>query len=513
MKRALFYLLQSVFLLFLTVIFFAALSFSSCDLLRVSPFEVSSWSPGEGYCSAPDAAILSLEFSHDPDRASVEKNFNVQEDGSRLKGALRWEGRKLVFMPLSPLEINRDYSINVSADAHDQNGLSLDAAFEGRFSTRPSETRPVLRSVFPAANETITDLRQEVRLLFSMEVPLPSLRENVSFSPPMTGSWHYENDEAVFTPAEPWEHGKRYELRVSESLFGINGVSMGREKISAFIVGIDHEKPCLTGVWRVTEDGSHETLEENVLGGGVENSGWEKEDKLLLVFSKPVDLLSVKNCMEVQGTSLPVLLSRQGFSDEALFGFDQAPAFDSRFSVTVRKGIRDSSGNESEEAYVFKILADGQSSRPPSLYGVRIPMAPGNAVDFETKSYRCTDLFADLPIVGGAGRYPYNYETETWIELFFETASGAVIDQFSLMELFRVNTSNNVLIFSPRKIIGENFSVPEPEPGWENFQRLEIQGFLTNTVNSGVVNIEIAGGLRDSKKNRNENSFRISLLK
>jgi hypothetical protein len=81
------------------------------------------------------------------------------------------------------------------------------------------------------------------------------------------------------------------------------------------------------------------------------------------------------------------------------------------------------------------------------------------------------------------------------------------------MELFRIETSNNVLTFSPRQIKTNGFSAPEPEKGWENFERIEIAGILTNSTNFGIVNFQISPGLTDSLGNKSEKQFRISLVK
>jgi type 1 glutamine amidotransferase len=81
------------------------------------------------------------------------------------------------------------------------------------------------------------------------------------------------------------------------------------------------------------------------------------------------------------------------------------------------------------------------------------------------------------------------------------------------MELFKVNTSNNVLTFSPRKINDSSFSITDPHLMWKEYQRIEIQGKLTNTVNSGIVYIGISSGLSDSLGNKNDNNMQIALLK
>ncbi|MDR2134760.1 MAG: hypothetical protein LBP27_06595, partial [Treponema sp.] len=371
----------------------------------------------------------------------------------------------------------------------------------------------------------------EVSLVFSRPVALVSLREQVSFSPSMNGSWRLEGDgsAAVFTPAEPWAYGRRCEIRVSASLQGINGMDMGRDFTSVFTRGADREKPFLTGAWRLSENGGKNPLAGEVSAGASlaaepfagpetagtlpENSGWEKGDRLVLEFSEPVDSLSVKNCLGADGAPGIVMETLPGFSAGTVFRFESRPAFESRFFFRLNPGVKDAAGNESAEKYSFIIFADGIFSRPPSLAGVRIPLAPASAADPKLTSYAAEDIFADLPVTNGADRYPYSTARATWIELYFDTAPGAEMDILSVMECFRIDTSNNVLVFSPRTVTDRDFTVAEPEPRWKDRRRLEIRGFLTNTTSSGVVNIEMAPGLRDSLGNRSENKFIISLLK
>ncbi|MDR0583683.1 MAG: Ig-like domain-containing protein [Treponema sp.] len=488
----------------------------SGDLLRTSRFEVSKWSPGGGYHADPPAVSVSLAFSRPPDRASVERHFSLSADGERLGGSFRWNGGNMTFLPAAPLEINRDYVLTVAADARDEGGLSMDRAFEARFTTRLDNKRPEPVSVSPAMNEAVTDKRAEVRLVFSRAVVLNSLRDYVSFDPSMNGTWRLEDNgiSAVFTPAEPWTYGKRYTLEIKSSFTADNGMNMGNDFSSVFTIGQDQEKPSLSGAWRLGKSGDDKQLSQGIEG---DNSGWEKDDRLWLKFSEPVDTLSVKNCLVSEGTSF-LMETGPGLYDEVIFAFESPPLYESRLSFRLKAGVKDAAGNESSDEYMFKIFADGAQSKPPSLAGIRIPMAPGSAVDKELKTFKTDSLFEDLPVndpdalEGKKDCYPYNVQTETWIECYFETAPGLSVDTLSLMELFRVETSNNVLVFSPRLVRESGFSTPDAHSGWEQYQRLEIRGFLTNTVNSGVVSILVDSGLQDSGGNRSEKIFRISLL-
>jgi hypothetical protein len=293
-------------------------------------------------------------------------------------------------------------------------------------------------------------------------------------------------------------------------------MSLGNPFLSVFTAGEDLEKPELIEAWRITNNGPNEELAGGIVS---DNRGWEKDDRLSLRFSEPVDALSVKNCLSAEGAPTLRMETLPGLRDEVIFCFENPPPFESRFSFRQKCGARDASGKESGGEYIFKIFVNGPLSKPPALIGIRLPMMPGSAADPELISYGIDSLFDYLPVAApgpfenAADRYPYNTRTETWIECYFETAPGHEVDILSLMALFRVDTSNNVLSFSPRLVKDSGFSIADPRPGWELYQRLEIRGFLTNTVNSGVVYIEIGSGLKDTKGNINEKAGRICLLK
>ncbi|MDR1839914.1 MAG: Ig-like domain-containing protein [Treponema sp.] len=495
------------------------LSFISCDVLRFSRFEVISWAPGGGYRSEPEKITVSLDFSQDPDMSSVERNFSLTGNGNRIRGTFFWNGKRMTFVPLTPLEKNTDYIISLSADACNTKGLSMDEAFNGDFTTRPDNARPVLISCYPEMFAEIDEPRTEVHLSFSTPVPLNTLYDNVSFSPSMTGSWRLEDGGklAVFTPAEPWKQNNRYEIRYSTSLTDNNGMNIGNDFISIFTVGTDHEVPYLLYAGRITKNGDIVELipDKGYTGAAelpVENHGWEKDDRLYLVFSKPVDGLLLKNYIIAEGAPSLVRETSPDFNTEHIFTFNNIPAYESRFTFRIKPGITDKSGNESWNEYIYRIFANGKFSKPPSLVGLRMPMTLTlNSADIEFFYAGTDSIFDIIPIKNNY--YPSGESIQTWIELYFNTAEGALVDTFSLMELFHIETSNNVITFSPRHIKCSDFSVSKPHQGWENYERLEIAGNIVNSTNNGVIYFQISSGLRDSLGNKNEKPLVISVIK
>jgi hypothetical protein len=487
----------------------------SCDILRSSAFVVEAWGPAGNFYGDPGSIIPWLLFSHEPDRSSVEKSFSLTEDGSPVTGFFRWEGRRVGFIPAAPLKAEKDYVLSVAAEARDEWGLSMDEKFTGIFSTRSGRSRPSLVSVEPQAMGTMQEERGEVSLLFSEPVPLNSCIEYISFSPGMAGLWRVEGNAAIFTPSEKWKLGQRYELRVSSSFAGYTGLSMGREFVSVFTAGEDLEKPFLIAAYALNAAGTEEELVEDSPGLFLENSGWDRKTRLRLVFSEPVDTVSVLSCLSSEGAPSLVMEGFPGIREDIVFGMGEGPEYESRFLLRLSAGVRDAAGNESSGVLVFRIFADGPHSKPPRLIGMRLPMVPGGTTPEEQEllDFGIDTLFENLPVGNEEDRFPFGVPVPLWIELYFDTAPETTVDALSLMGLFRVEAGEKVLTFSAQSISESDFSVSGPRPGWESYRRLEIRGLLTNKANPGMVNFIVGAGLQDKLGNRNDASFCISLLK
>ena len=491
----------------------------SCDILRDAPYEVVAWTPGEGFHSDPAGIRVSLLLSHKSDRVKTEQAFSLTEDRRVLKGYFSWEGSRLIFISASPLEADRDYAITLDTAAQNTKGISLEDRFEVSFSTRLPGGRPRLMAVEPEHEGSLSDGRGEVRLFFSEPVRLNSCMDNISFIPSTPGSWRLEDDgkTACFIPREPWQQGALYQLRAESTLAAVSGYLLGEEYTSVFAIGEDREKPVLLNVLALDTFGKgsceeipFETMEFFSMG---EYRTWESFTRLCLVFSKPIDLSGLRNLLVIEPNAALVMESPPVIADQAVFRFAEYPAWGSSFTLRLGPGLKDQAGNESGEEYVFKIRACGPLSKPPALAGIRLPMAPGNSENQEALSFSPADVFADLPIEDGEDRYQFGRQTATWIELYFEIAPETDIDPFSLMDLFRVESTNQALVFSPRSIGTENFSMAAPNEGWETLRRFEVRGFLGNSVHSGVVTFRIPAGLKDKRGNRSSTDFRISLLK
>jgi hypothetical protein len=526
-------------------IFLLCVSFLSCDILRDGFFEVKSWTPGEGFYDSSAVQTVTLEFTLEPDKNSVERSFSLSEEGQTIAGHFTWQGRRMIFTPAAPLVPNRDYSVILKTEAHDNKGLSLDKQFEKVFTTRDGGTRPFLISTVPEENGIIEEKRGVVTLVFSVPLLRNSL-QNLSFTPSISGVWALNDgeSEAYFTPSEDWANDRAYRLVIPSSLLSIKEMEAGRSNTLHFSVGTDHEPPELLAVSALNTDGDAAftlaVIKTNAVNGApsgdeaaVENSGWEKEYRICFVFSEPVDGASVASALSCDPSLGFISETPPGYSDTWCFRFSPPPVYGELYTVSLRQTVRDGSGNTMEKNVRIYIRADGEYSKPPVLRGMRflkkrgLPVEPvvsddepldDDPIDQNDEPLTLPDelitfspdvLFANFPV--DSGYYLFDKAVDTWIELYFETATGASVDLISLMEKFKCNVTNGAITFSPRLVRDKDFSVEEPSPGWEDYCRVEIRGVLTNHPYMGTVTFEVGAGLKDNEGNKSAEASRILL--
>jgi len=503
----------------------------SCDILRNGIFEVSSWSPGEGYHDPALTNKIALDFSLEPDRNSAERAFSLNEDGRSIAGHFSWQTNRMIFTPAVPLAVNKVYTIILKTEAQDIKGLSLERQFEVVFTTRYGGGRPALLAAVPEDGTVMQAERGTVELLFSGPLDRDSL-QNLSFSPSISGVWNLEENQcrAVFTPSENWQNGRSYRLTIGAAVQSELEVEAGRGYMLHFVAGTDHEPPELLSASALDENGADAMILAVAGETATENTGWERNYRLCLVFSEAVDTSSVSSALSCEPSLGLILETAPGYSDTVVYRFNDVPVYNSSYTISLRNSVKDMAGNTLETkdnteangtaetngntgaSLIYYIRADGENSRPPLLRGLRFPKTPGSSRSVsDLITFTPELLFADFPVE--SGNYVFDRGVDTWIELYFETAPNASVDLLSLMDRFKFSATNGALSFSPRLMNNSSFSVEDPAPGWEDFCRVEIRGVLTNHPYTGMVTIEVGAGLRDSLGNKSAEALRVLLLK
>ncbi|MDR1468863.1 MAG: Ig-like domain-containing protein [Spirochaetaceae bacterium] len=479
----------------IALLLLSSLVLLSCDILRSSPFEVAGWSPGEGYSDPNSGTVVSVWFSHEPDRSSVERSFEFSEDGVKLSGRFAWANEKMTFTPSSPPRYGSDYTITVNTDAQNTEGVSLEKRFEGRWTTRPLEGRPAILATFPGDLSLIAPEYTKITVVFSTLVPINAFTNHVSFSPQMKGHWALDSSEAVFTPDAAWQRGTMYKMTVAAAFENAAGKTLGNDFVIRFTADRETVPPELTSVTALDEKGI--VIER---GGGdwtlreipVENAGWETGYKLVFHFSEDVDVLSFKKAVSVVPSLSFNIETNQGFSDAVILSLVDCPVFEQRYLVNVASGVKDEAGNESAASSSYRLYVNGKKSKPPSLQ--RIAIANGGS----SFGFGIGDNFTNAHITD---------DDAAAITLWFDTAEGADINLYSLMECFSFSSTNNAASFQTTAI--DYGTAPDGES-----RPVVITGILDNKeVEHGVITISVGAGLLDTYGNKQTKAQKIVLLK
>jgi hypothetical protein len=474
--------------------------FLSCDILRSSPFEITGWSPGEGYRDVNSGMNIAVQFSREADRISVERSFEFSEDGVKLNGHIAWSNNdRLVFTPSSPPQSGHDYAVIINTDAQDTRGVSLEKRFEGRWTTRPIEIegRPSILATFPLDGDVIAPGYTKVVIEFSTAVSINACYNHISFSPQIKGSWALDSSgkKALFTPDAVWRHETDYKMTVDAAFESFSGNTLGKERVIHFTADMETVPPEITGVAALDENASpvKQGDTEYILAEvSAENSSWESAYKLLFNFSERIDVLSFKKAVTVEPSLSFAVDTKKAFSDTVILSFIDRPVFQQRYLIKLDSGIKDESGNESAETKSYRIYVDGKKSKPPSLKKLEI------ASNGKSTVYTIIDNYT---------RFINLSDNAATFTLWFEVAEGAVIDRYSLTECFSVSSQNNVVSFLSSTIDDgtalEDGCVPVVITGILNCKNTE----------SGLVTISIGAGLLDSYGNQQTKEQKLILSK
>ncbi|GAB1482964.1 hypothetical protein MASR2M78_17800 [Treponema sp.] len=457
--------------------------FFSCDILREKPFEVLSWTPGEGSSFEASQDRVSLLFSSQPDEKSVEEAFSLCEDGHKLRGLFAWQGRELQFQALSPLSATHEYLLSLAETAHDVEGVSLSSAFEGRFGLDPSSRRPCLRQSLPQNGALLSHALCSVQLEFSKPVDETACNSCISFSPDNLGLWRVSMDgyTAYFDPIEKWKPSTAYTLTVASDFYDRTGRQSGSDTLIHFSLGNETEAPVLLSTEAIDDQSLAVCLLQE---GAGENTLWEASWRLRFNFSEEVNLEDLDTLLSVAAGPSLMRETDGSFACVAVYRFTEAPKWASRFTIFLEEGLRDRVGNAAPIRNSFHICADGPHSRPPRFVGLRFPLHP-SSLEILPPAYPLEEPYAFLPLP--LDSYPIDTPAVCFVELYFELAQDAVIDRFAIMEGFKVTATNAALSFSPRSLRLSNFSYAEPHLSWAHFTRVQIDGLLTNHSTAGLV--------------------------
>ena len=199
--------------------FFAGSRIDAPELLTMTPAP-------NAQNAAPDTAI-ELVFSRSMDPTTTEEAFRIAPS---VDGTTTWEdsNTKLVFLPYAPLAVGQSYSVTVTTQATDDEGILLSNQFSATFQVGDDFQPPSIVNLFESGNPTALSASQTgiskdsgFRVVFDETMHYSNARNATSLRERDSGaaingtySWNGDFTELTFTPSEPLEPDTEYRFRV-----------------------------------------------------------------------------------------------------------------------------------------------------------------------------------------------------------------------------------------------------------------------------------------------------------
>jgi hypothetical protein len=495
----------------------AALLCSAC-ILFTPRFSVVAWSPSEARIADPSGARVWLSFSGKADKSSVEGAFSLTKDGGAVNGKFAWDGDTLYFAPAEAMERNHSYVIELSTNAEDDAGVSLDEEFHFAFSTKAEEDRPIIVSLTPADGSTLEDRYAKIVMTFSESVDRESLYSAFSLSPSVKGRFDWSSDEKAcsFVPLEPFAWQTEYSISIQNILADLSGNTIVKAHKGRFTIGTDKVAPTVLRVVNAIggiEGDAAITPSYASAAASAFTGGWESTWGLVIAFSESVERDGLESRIRIEPAWTYTVEDAAALGTTFVLKPQERLSRDTLYSLTIAKGIKDAQGNASPDESVFKFMVDGTATASPKVTRLRFrsnPEAPVAAALYDDKPCDHSADYSSLSIA--VPSFGVGSAIETYADVYFSLATGASIDLFSLMDEFAIEATNSCAGFSIKKIQTIAFADPQPLAVLGSSPVRVIMD-ITNTSASGIVTFKVGDGLVDSADNPIASAFRLPLLK
>ena len=486
---------------------------ASCQIFSNHSFEIVSWQPGSGIRDNTDNVIISITFSLNPDKTSVESAFKFEKDSLVIPGIISWQDRNMIFQPFEKIQKGHDYEILISTMAEAENGLSLEKDFIGRFSTKHESIRPEIISVDPIDRSFIDAEYENITILASEPIDTDSFIYAAQLIPEQEGYWNFSEDKttAFFVPLAPWRKCEHYELVIRTGLKDLNGNYLSEEFHTVFETSTDRISPYTISVCSVVPEGdnifelSKSLPLENV---NIISQGWETDWGFSLSFSEDVSRESIVERISTEPALLLECKSLENFGSQFVFVPNEPARYNQTYSLYLSPGIEDRSGNviNSGEKYLF--MTNGPKTMPPKVIEIRFKKNP----DIETESWQIFSLenafnAIDVSLYSAAG-----IEYATLVDVVIALGEGQVPDLISFMEAFSITTTNSCAGISIRSVEIKNPETIEPSVINGAFV-IRVGILFSNKVNPGIITFLLGKTFKDKRGTFIENEFRLPLIK
>lgn len=408
-----------------TIVFLFMLILTSCAQLFFETFEVEN-------CIFSEKNVT-INFSSIPNQYLFMKNFTIKEDSVEMTGAFEFCERQVIFTPDYGIKNNYYYELIITSSMEDIGGNSLEKDYKKTFTTRTDFVRPEVIEVYPAHESELVSELDEITIKFSEPIDDCSFRTALSFSPSFGYVYKWEDSDRIVKiyPTEKLAKETRYEIKLATSLKDKNRNSLLKEYRTTFINFMDRDIPDFDVYLK--SNGKQVKIDKNI-----QITNINTDEKLNISFSEKMDIDYISSYISIFPALNMTITPDKKSKDKAVIEFNNDMIWGETYRLTVKKGLKDLSGNEITTDCYYDLTFNNENKRPIRIRKVLIDLK--------------TDDYTELRNFGTLSFDPTHYSTSdsdpvpTDIIFVFEISKNAThIVDFSVMENFSAEALNACL--------------------------------------------------------------------
>ncbi len=323
--------------------------------------------PLRGAGGVPLNRGISVTFSEWIDAESIAGNFQIYRFGSKdhVQGEWIVDRRTVTFVPLAPLPASAPFRATVRTGIVDLAGNALAQDFEWTFTTgrAPDTTAPEVRGIVPSSDATGVDLSSAVVATFSEAIAPASLagafavfREGTE--QPIDVALVAEGSTATVRPSSSLEANTRYRAVIYAAVTDRSGNSLLQPYTWHFTTGAapDTRAPVIASTSPL-KGASDVAVDARIVAEFSEAMQPESvEDSEAVILTRGEDDERVDVTLQYEDGQVSVLPPSGGLNAET------------RYTVTVRARVRDTSGNAMASDYSWSFTTRAApDTTPPSV--------------------------------------------------------------------------------------------------------------------------------------------------
>lgn len=493
---------------------------TGCRFFHMSPLEIEQYTPSAGYHGDPGSIEITLTFSSDPDRISIEDAFIFRVDEKSQSGQFLWNNRTLTFIPLQAFSTGHEYLVHVSPSAEDSWGNSLSEDFYLTFSTRADYDRPYVDNCVPEDEAELDNVEQPIIITFSEPVDLGSFYKAFSLTPQRDGYFEWTDSQTVqYNLLDPCLWNVEYTIKILKDLSDLQGNTMEADYISTFKPVIDEEAPVLETVEYVYSDGGSEVFQamplwDPVTPGAEIQYAFRRDGRIRLSFS---DLNALdQDSVEDAFSTVPELSLEFLWIDDYTIEISVNPddiIWDNTYRLEISEGIKDEFSNTLEEEYAYYFQTDAQESRPPEVTDIYLYSPETNPDDgdegYQHITYEDGVEFSNfLPAKDGFFDYYINVADTSYS--IYISSTFSVFSYLITYTCVTIGSPFNIEIFDDGTGVD-----PEPARLIEDDEVLiRVHCTITEYANKyGLIEFRVNPGLKDTGGNKMSDTFSLTVTK